>query len=403
MTRGWPMLAALLCVMIGCGDDGGGDGAQRVCPGGSTEGCVCIGGGFGTRLCSADGSRWSSCFCSSADSGTAQVCSPGVAYDCACPGESGTQICRSDGAGFGACVCPTVDAGRPDVPMRNCSGRECGPDGVGGVCGNCPLSGWTCNLGSGRCVPPDMTCRSACSGRVCGADPGMHCEGRTCGTCTGNATCTTAGQCVCTPRCSGRVCGDNGCGGTCGTCPVGSQCTSAGQCSATSTCISACGGRLCGPDTGPGCSGRTCGACPSGYACNSSGSACNLNPNSNWQITAVSGTVGNSPGGGAWDADGSAPDPRFCMSFTDGLRCTEEATNTFTPRWTMNQFPAFPASFLTTPLTVAYEDVDSAFNDPICASGSTITFMPSQIFNGSEVTFTCGNVGSFTLRLSPAP
>lgn len=418
--RKWAAMAAMAAVLAlaGCGDDGGGGGGnQRLCSAGSAEGCVCIGGGFGSRSCASDGNSWSSCFCSTVDSG--QVCIPNAPADCSCPGGFGTQVCRPDGFGYGACVCPMGDAGSPDVgqpdagfpdagqpdagfpdvPVRNCSGRECGPDGVGGVCGNCTLSGWTCNLGSGRCVPPDMICRPACSGRVCGADPGMYCEGQTCGTCTGNSTCTPAGQCVCTPRCSGRVCGDNGCGGMCGTCPSGSLCNTAGQCQ--STCTPACGGRVCGRDPGPGCTG-TCGTCPSGYLCNSAGSACNLNPNSNWQILAVSGTVGNPPGGGAWDPDGSAPDPRFCIQFTDAWYCTDAANNTFIPRWVNGPFQAFAASYLLSGIRARYEDEDTAFHDPICLEGP-VSFTASQIFHGSEVTFTCGTVGSFTLRLVAAP
>lgn len=34
----------------------------------------------------------------------------------------------------------------------------------------------------------------------------------------------------CTPSCSGRACGSDGCGGTCGTCSGTAMCTAAGQC-----------------------------------------------------------------------------------------------------------------------------------------------------------------------------
>lgn len=63
-----------------------------------------------------------------------------------------------------------VDAAKPYCCKRDCTGRECGSDGCGGSCGNCP-------------------------------DAQDKCEG---------------GQCVCQPACEGVPCGDDGCGGLCG-------------------------------------------------------------------------------------------------------------------------------------------------------------------------------------------
>lgn len=62
----------------------------------------------------------------------------------------------------------------PDICVPSCSGKECGPDGCGGVCGSCP-KGYECL---------DYKCK-------------------------------------CIPSCAGKECGDNGCGGSCGTCPDG--------------------------------------------------------------------------------------------------------------------------------------------------------------------------------------
>jgi hypothetical protein len=58
--------------------------------------------------------------------------------------------------------------------VPDCAGKECGYDGCGGYCGQCPYP--------------------------------QNCE---------------AGKCVCTPWCQtkGYLCGSDGCGGQCGTCP----------------------------------------------------------------------------------------------------------------------------------------------------------------------------------------
>ena len=71
----------------------------------------------------------------------------------------------------------------------------------------------------GACVPD-------CSGKVCGDD---GCGG-VCGACAGQTVCQ-AGQCVstCTPDCAGKACGDDGCGGSCGSCS-GDEVCSAGAC-----------------------------------------------------------------------------------------------------------------------------------------------------------------------------
>ncbi len=63
-------------------------------------------------------------------------------------------------------------------------------------------------------------CRADCTGRVCGSD---GC-GDICGECAAGFQCTPEGSCVCAEDCSERICGSDGCGGSCGTCPTGSVC-----------------------------------------------------------------------------------------------------------------------------------------------------------------------------------
>ncbi|NOZ01502.1 MAG: hypothetical protein GXP54_06380, partial [Deltaproteobacteria bacterium] len=184
-----------------------------------------------------------------------------------------------------------------------CEGKECGPDGCGGVCGPCAncLDGtcvwgcvgittegccvgetlYFCNywnnaldtencVGSPQCgwneadlryscgtdgaeepsglLPKPCSCQPTCDGKQCGPD---GCGG-SCGTCNSDQACYS-GLC-CTPNCSGKECGYDGCGGTCGQCEPEAVCIVAGAC-----CVPDCEGKQCGPD---GCGG-TCGNCPS--------------------------------------------------------------------------------------------------------------------------------------------
>ncbi len=103
----------------------------------------------------------------------------------------------------------------PDTCEPLCEGKECGPDGCGGVCGSC-TGGESCQ--NGQCKP---LCEPQCEGRSCGDD---GC-GDLCGECEPGLVCE-AGLCIdsCIPQCEGKECGDNGCGGSCGKCAPGMSC-----------------------------------------------------------------------------------------------------------------------------------------------------------------------------------
>ena len=130
-----------------------------------------------------------------------------------------------------------------DKPCRRqCSGRNCGPDGCGRSCGSCP-SGQTCT--AGVCGAP-QTCSPNCAGKQCGPD---ECGGTCTNRCSPGQSCSAAGQCVpgsvCTPNCGTRTCGSNGCGGWCGgqescgeTAPTCS--TEGGSCYTTNTVSAVC-------------------------------------------------------------------------------------------------------------------------------------------------------------------
>ena len=146
---------------------------------------------------------------------------------------------------------PTGDVVVDEVCVPDCEDKECGLDGCGGFCGQCP-AGQTCLGGAGICCKPN------CFGKLCGDD---GCQGL-CGECPEDQYCNTYFQCApkCTPKCDGKECGPDGCGETCGECPPGKACGPGGLCS---VCVPQCEGKECGDN---GCQG-TCGGCSFGYEC----------------------------------------------------------------------------------------------------------------------------------------
>jgi len=84
----------------------------------------------------------------------------------------------------------------------DCFGRECGPDGCDGECGDCSKGNQVCNqYGLCECASDSIECGDACceSGNVC--YQGLCCE----------------------PQCGD--CGNDECGGICGSCEDGHSCT----------------------------------------------------------------------------------------------------------------------------------------------------------------------------------
>lgn len=250
------------------------------------------------------------------------------------------------------------DAGSSgDVGGSSCAGRMCGANGAGGSCGSCG-SGFTCNA-AGQCIEtnPVATCRSECGARQCGADPGLNCSGRFCGTNGGACPTGTAcmlGQCVCTPNCAGRTCGPDGCGGTCA----------------------------------PGC-GR-------GFQCGGAGT-CDIDPSSRWVLTVTTGTVATQGAAGAWDPFGGAPDPQVCITISGRTTCTPYANDTFTASWNF-AFPETTAGVLQAGVMTSYVDYDSGTaNDRIC--GDYTLAINRATFLAGGTTVGCGSSGwNFTLR-----
>jgi hypothetical protein len=140
--------------------------------------------------------------------------------------------------------------------VGNCTGKNCGDDGCGGSCGNCP-GGGVCQ--GGRCACP--TGRVQCAGRCC--DRGQICVAGNCltgqGTCANGAdscpgdpiTCNQNATCFCfqsaegTTRCGQPRLPETDCG----------NCTSSAICAAAfpGTPGIFCTIETIGPPTGCGC------------------------------------------------------------------------------------------------------------------------------------------------------
>jgi len=140
-----------------------------------------------------------------------------------------------------------------------CTGKQCGPDGCGGDCGECP-PGYECDVyGYCDCIPN-------CDGKECGND---GCGGE-CGQCPNGYLCNMFGSCVCMPDCADKECGSDSCGGSCGKCPDGFVCSKKGKCKpeCVPNCTASDGSpKQCGGD---GCGGN-CGICPPGLICTPQG------------------------------------------------------------------------------------------------------------------------------------
>jgi len=93
-----------------------------------------------------------------------------------------------------------------------CDGKECGDDGCGGSCGECPMAAPFC---------ADHKCKIEC-----------------------------------TSHCDMKECGDDGCGGSCGNCPLGFECSQGGACVEEPPPEDGCEAQ-----DHPGCNGCICEAC----------------------------------------------------------------------------------------------------------------------------------------------
>jgi sugar lactone lactonase YvrE len=312
------------CAGKQCGDDGCG-GVCGFCKAGlACDGTTCV-----EDPCK--GYTYAGC----CDGQTLKYCDPSnpgiVVWDCA---QAGPSCGWNAQGGYYDCNTGGTAAPGNSPPMEcpacetACAGKECGDDGCGGLCGECPAGG-ACD--GGHCVVdacqgvPFVGC---CAGGLlrwcshgtiealdCAADPACGWDQTTamydCGTSGGEdpsgehpAACP-----ACAPACGGRDCGDDGCGGACGFCSDGKSCAD-GKCACTAN-VSAgcCNDAMCWIDS-CGNAGEVIAQCP--WGC--SGFKCNECPDSGCVAEAAveSGEAGPEP------AEAS-PDLAIAPDATDGL------------------------------------------------------------------------------------
>ena len=144
----------------------------------------------------------------------------------------------------------------------DCTGKECGNDGCGGVCGQCDdglCQGGSCHQGLGCVTSIDPGCG------------GCTCEACVCQTYPACCTIDWANYCVfeCIEECGGcappETCGDGLCEGVenCMSCPEDCLCGDGQVCTASGCCEINCQDTDCGDD---GCGGG-CGTCKQGFLC----------------------------------------------------------------------------------------------------------------------------------------
>ncbi|MSP93503.1 MAG: hypothetical protein EXR79_17210 [Myxococcales bacterium] len=202
--------------------------------------------------------------------GQGDTCGPdGVCVACkpTCSGKA----CGADGCGglCGQCgdpkkpVCAAGQCVDPCSPKPvACTYASCGDDGCGGTCGACAAT-QACQ--NGTCASTATANPFSCKGN-CGSKAPSGCSCTT--TCVAKGTCCGdyGSTCACTPKCAGKTCGADGCGGSCGKCGGDKPwCGADGNC--TATCKPLCGSKKCGGD---GCGG-SCGSCGAGATCSTAG------------------------------------------------------------------------------------------------------------------------------------
>ncbi len=172
----------LQCGPNPCGDPCGECGEGEKCMSGSCCQPNCEG-----KVCGDDGCGGS---CGACDA----LMECGIAGQCKCKFEE-----CSDGCCLTGHVCAQVTGNCCAV---ECGGKDCGPDGCGGSCGQCSALE-QCLAGTCQC---DF---EMCNGECCDAAEG-------CSLITGDC---------CAPSCFGKECGDDGCGTSCGGCDDAILCT----------------------------------------------------------------------------------------------------------------------------------------------------------------------------------
>ena len=213
-----------LCEGKGCGDDGceGVCGECDVLETCAEDQCVCSWLECGGVCCQDE-----------------QVC----ADETCCTPDCKDKECGNDGCGdvCGQCLGPQDKCIEGQcVCEPDCQGKECGDDGCGDVCGTCDAPK-VCS--DHHCGCPWIECgnlcceeKQVCAGEECCSPncDGLQCGddgcGDSCADCPGPQDVCVEGVCECVPTCEDKECGDDGCGGGCGQCQGSTVCNVWGKC-----------------------------------------------------------------------------------------------------------------------------------------------------------------------------
>jgi hypothetical protein len=193
----------LFALLLSCSS--GGDTAFCV-PGAQTA-CACLGGGYGTQVCKADGSGLEACLGCEGGSSGGSVCAPGDTRPCTCAeGGTGAEHCLADGKTWSACEACQMGAGGASGSTSSSTTGSGGAGGGGGPevdCGGvktCSVAGdkaccWNTDKTIGTCVegPPNA---NGCDVSAAGGEALIKCQ--------------SALQCPGAQCCGTRATGDNG-------------------------------------------------------------------------------------------------------------------------------------------------------------------------------------------------
>ena len=258
------------CLPGSCADDGCGKpcacGSGLSCDGAGT--CTTCGQCAPGYVCNVNAQTCDGDSCLPGPDDSACDVSGQVATNCVDQGVmeyfQTSSDCATKGKGW-KCYKNAVYTKATCLPPPDCTNKQCGPDGIGGVCGTCG-GGLGCSTDQ-KCIDIATTCGTCAGWATCGGSKGANvCQGSAAKCisvpqsgqcennnlfeiCTGTATFSTdcgfvsggkdycgvsvkTGQpgCIPKPQCSGKACGWDGAGISCGTCPSDKACDASGQC-----------------------------------------------------------------------------------------------------------------------------------------------------------------------------
>ena len=203
-----PNCTGKLCGSDGCGGTCGMCGEGKVCNLNTFQ-CDCNPKCDG-KTCGDDGCG-GTCSCQNLN----DVCDQET-KTCKCVPNCDGKECGDNGCGEKCGTCGSgLFCNEGKCAESNCGVKICGEDELGNPCGGCEYKE-RCSIDQTQCI----SC--SCEGRECGPD---GCGGL-CGLggCGDDQGCNAEGKCVpCT--CAGKVCGMNECGQNCGTCNYGEACS----------------------------------------------------------------------------------------------------------------------------------------------------------------------------------